>query len=117
MKATIDDIRLAYEMSKQCYEGKISRTYARECISASGNISENSANDYIYNLKSMLEGRHYTRTLSSCATKYFIERIHADYGENAYHAAIKATELHVDYYNSLGYGKRRNIERVLKELI
>ena len=76
----------------------------------------NSAKVYINNLKYMLEGKCYARTLNSYAPEYYIKQIRKDYGEQAYLAAIESTRLHVDYYNSLGYSKRRSIEKLLKTL-
>lgn len=117
MKVTIDSIHYAYEIAKQCYSGLLSFTEAYERIATNTGMAPNSAKDYINNLKYMLEGKCYARTLNTYATRFYIKRIREDYGEKAYRCAIEATRLHVAYYNGLGYGKRRSIEKILKEMI
>ena len=79
-------------------------------------MAVNSAKDCVNNLKYMLEGKCYVRTLNTYATEHYIKQIRKDFGEQAFQAAISATQQHVAYYNSLGYGQRRSIEKLLKEL-
>ena len=116
MKVTIDSIHYAYEIAKQCYSGLLSFTEAYERIATNTGMAPNSAKDYINNLKYMLEGTCYCRTLNTYATKYYLTQIRKDYGEQAFQAAVSATQQHVAYYNSLGYSQRRSIEKLLKEL-
>ncbi len=116
MKVSISTVHYAYEVAKQCYSGTLSFTDAYMRISKEKGMVPGSAKDYVNNLKYMLEGKCYTRTLNTYATEYYIKQIRKDYGEQVYLAAIEATQKHVDYYNSLGYGKRRSIEKLLKEL-
>lgn len=116
MKVSIEAIQYAYGVAKRCYAGTLSFAEAYSDISEQTGMAVNSAKDYINNLKYMLEGTCYCRTLNTCATEYYLTQIRKDYGEQAFQAAISATQLHVAYYNSLGYGQRRSIEKLLKEL-
>ena len=116
MKVSVDAIHYAYEIAKLCYAGNLSFTEAFSRIVGETGMAANSAKDYINNLKYMLEGKCYARTLNTYATEYYLKQIRKDYGETAYRAAIEATRQHVVYYNSLGYGKRRSIEALLQKL-
>jgi hypothetical protein len=116
MKVSIEAIQYAYGVAKRYYAGSLSFTDAYTNISEHTGMAVNSAKDYINNLKYMLEGRCYARTLNTYATEYYLTQIRKDYGEQAFQAAISATQQHVAYYNSLGYAKRRSIEKLLKEL-
>lgn len=116
MKVSIESIRYAYEIAKRCHAGSLSFTEAYSNISENTGMAANSAKDYVNNLKYMLEGKCYARTLNTYATEYYLKQIRKDYGETAYRAAIEATRQHVVYYNSLGYGKRKSIEALLQKL-
>lgn len=116
MKVSPSAIHYAYEVAKQCHSGSRSFSDAYQEITTATGMAANSAKDYIHNLRYMLEGKCYIRTLNTYATEYYIKQIRKDYGEQAYLNAIEATKQHVVYYNNLGYGKRRAIERLLKEL-
>lgn len=116
MKVSAETIHHAYEIAKRCYAGKLSFTEAYSKIAGETGMAANSAKDYVNNLKYMLEGKCYVRTLNTYVTEYYLTQIRKDYGEQAFQAAISATQQHVAYYNSLGYGQRRSIEKLLKEL-
>ena len=116
MKVSIEAIQYAYGIAKRYYAGSLFFTDAYINISEHTGMATNSAKDYINNLKYMLEGTCYCRTLNTYATEYYLTQIRKDYGEQAFQAAISATQQHVAYYNSLGYGQRRSIEKLLKEL-
>ena len=116
MKVSIEAIQYAYGIAKCNYASSLSFTDAYTNIAEHTGMAVNSAKDYINNLKYMLEGTCYCRTLNTYATEYYLTQIRKDYGEQAFQAAISATQQHVAYYNSLGYAKRRSIEKLLKEL-
>ena len=116
MKVSTEAIQYAYEIAKRCHAGSLTFTEAYSSIAEHTGMAVNSAKDYVNNLKYMLEGMCYCRTLNTYATEYYLTHIRKDYGEQSFHAAIRATQQHVAYYNSLGYGQRRSIEKLLKEL-
>lgn len=116
MKVPTESIHYAYEIAKCFCAGRLSFTEAYSKIADETGMATNSARDYVNNLRYMLEGKCYTRTLNTYATKYYLTQICKDYGEQAFRAAISATQQHVAYYNNLGYGQRRSIENLLKEL-
>lgn len=119
MRKTITNemVKSAYEIAKKVYEGKIGRTEGRTEIAQTTGMNEGSAGDYITNLKAMLEGQRYTRTLNTFATRYNLEKIREDYGEAAFNNAIHAVTEHVKYYNALGHGNLNSIQAVVDDLI
>ena len=116
MLISIEAIHYAYEIAKRCYAGSLSFTEAYSKIADETGMAANSAKDYVNNLKYMLEGKCYVRTLNTYATEYYLKQIRKDYGEQAFQSAISATQQHVTYYNNLGYGQRRSIEKLIKKL-
>ena len=116
MKVSVEAIHYAYEIAKCFCAGSLSFTEAYSKIADKTGMAANSAKDYVNNLKYMLEGKCYVRTLNTYATEYYLKQIRKDYGEQSFQAAISATQQHVVYYNNLGYGQRRSIERLLIEL-
>ena len=79
-------------------------------------MGKGSVGDYIQNFCSMMDGRKYTRTLSSYTTKYYLEHIRQDYGEEQFQTALKAVREHIQYYNSLPYGNLNKIQEIVDDL-
>jgi len=52
--------------------------------------------------------------MSLYATTYYVTKIREDYGEKAFIAALESNRKHVAYYNALSYGKRRCIEKMIR---
>lgn len=63
----------------------------------------------------MMQGKKYTRTINTEATRYYLENIHKDYGVDQLRIALKAVEQHTDYYGKLGRGNLRSIEKLVNE--
>ena len=75
-----------------------------------------SAGDYIQNFCAMMEGKRYTRTFSAYTTRYYLEHIRADYGEEQFQTALKAVRAHVQYYNSLSNGNLNKVQEIVDDL-
>jgi hypothetical protein len=106
---------VAHNAAKKVYEGTFSRSEGvREIVKLSG-MNEGSAGDCIQGFLAMMNGERYTRTLNGNLTRYFLDHILADYGGEALVNAVKACQLHAEYYAKLGYGKLRYIERIVEE--
>ena len=67
MKVSIEAIQYTYGIAKRYYAGSLSFTDAYTNISEHTDMAVNSAKDYINNLKYMLEGTCYCRTLNTYA--------------------------------------------------
>lgn len=106
---------VAYEIAKKVYEGQLGRTEGREEIVRQTGMASGSASDYISDLLYMLEGESYARTLNEYATRYFLEHIRIDYGENALKSALESCKKHASYYATLGHGKLAYVDRIVEE--
>jgi hypothetical protein len=78
-------------------------------------MNPNSAADFISAFLAMMAGNAYKRAQSEFNTRYLVDNIRADYGEAAYHTAIKACAEHASYYAALGRGRLAYVERIVEE--
>ncbi len=116
MRITNEMSEQAYEIAKKVYYEQLTRTEARLEIADITGMSEGSAGDYITNLLAMLDGKKYTRTLNTYATRYFLVSIKRDFGEDLFEKAKQAVAQHIKYYNALGNGNLNSIQEVINEL-
>ncbi|HBR56950.1 MAG TPA: hypothetical protein DEA22_05705 [Blastocatellia bacterium] len=79
-------------------------------------MNQASASDYINNFKLFMAGRVYHRTLSAYATRYYLDSILADFGEDALKKALEAVSQHLDYYENLTGAPQSKIRAAVKEL-
>ncbi|MHC1731982.1 MAG: hypothetical protein AB9888_08155 [Bacteroidales bacterium] len=114
-KITNEMVTLAYDYAKKVYLGELSRNEGKFEIARVAGMNAGSAQDFITDFLAMMSGNEYHRTMSNFATTYFIENIRKDFGEKAYQSALDATEKHIKYYNSLGYGKLKAKEEIVKK--
>ena len=112
---TEEMVAYAYEISKKVFKGKLSRTEGRDQITNQVNMNPGSAGDYISAFYSMMEGERYTRTLNEYSTRYFLESILEDYGEEGLRKAVKASSKHATYYAALGRGRLAYVEKIIEE--
>ncbi|GHI01357.1 hypothetical protein [Neobacillus kokaensis] len=115
-KITSEMVKIAYEYAKKVYSGNLTRQEGKLAISKKTGMNPGSAQDYITCFLAMIEGREYHRTMSNLGTEYFLENIKKDFGERSFQLAIEATEKHIKYYNSLGYGQLKAKEDIVKKL-
>ncbi len=112
---TNEMVSYAYEISKKVFEGALSRTEGRDQITNQVNMNPGSAGDYISAFYSMMEGERYTRTLNEYSTRYFLESILEDYGEEGLEKAVIASSKHATYYAALGRGRLAYVEKIVEE--
>ncbi len=114
MIITKDMSRRAYELAKAVYQGSADRTSAIKELHTDTGMNAMSAADYIHNLRKMLAGEVYHRTLNFYATNYFLENIRSDFGEVALRNALSALKKHLDYYDSLGRSRQVKLRNLLQ---
>ncbi|AXT50367.1 hypothetical protein D1818_05815 [Aquimarina sp. BL5] len=101
MKVTKELVHVAYEVAVNVYQGKLTRKEGIDKIAGNGRMNSNSAADYIHNLKRLLDGEKFTRTLNSYSMDYYLKNIHLNYGKRGISNALKALKLHITYYENL----------------
>lgn len=104
----------AYQFGQKVYAKTTRLMDAKKHLVALG-INGNSAMDYVYGLRQMLNGHRYERTLSTEATDDFLKWIKRDYGEQKYRSAIAALRQHIEYYQSLTKSPMRGLRAVLQK--
>lgn len=114
-KITNEMVAIAYKYAKKVYFGEMTRTEGKVNISRSSGMNEGSAQDYITDFLAMMEGNVYHRVMCNYGTAYYLENIRKDFGEEAFKRAISATEKHIMYYNSLGYGQLKQKEKIVNQ--
>jgi hypothetical protein len=110
-----DMTEVAYDIAKQVYEGTVRRSEGKEQIALRTGMNPGSAGDYISVFLAMMDGIEYKRTINEHSTKFFVNRIRADYGEAAFRKAIEACDKHASYYAALGRGRLVYVERIVAE--
>ncbi|NMD72427.1 hypothetical protein HHO41_19330 [Bacillus sp. DNRA2] len=113
-KITNEMIETSYNIAKKVYFGQLSRQEGKLAISNATGMNPGSAQDYITDFLSMMDGKEYQRVMSNYGTTYFLENIRKDFGERAFQKAIEATEKHIKYYNALGYGRLKAKEEIVE---
>lgn len=110
---TEDIVRHAYEIARSVMRDEIKERDAVRQLSLIYNMSPGSASDYIRNLRQMLNGEVFHRTIKLFATGYYLNSIREDFGEIAYRNSLKSFEGHLNYYESLSKGGARPSHRAL----
>lgn len=116
MKITNEMTHRAYEIVKMVYNDELSRSEAKYKISDETGMNAGSAGDYITNFLAMMDGQRYTRTMNTYATRYILESIKRDYGNEKFQKALEATKEHIKYYNGLKNGNLNSIQNVVDDL-
>ncbi len=114
-KITKEMIEKSYNIAKEVYFGQLSRQEGKLVISNATGMNPGSAQDYITDFLSMMDGKEYQRVMSNYGTIYFLENIRKDFGEKEFQKALEATEKHIKYYNALGYGRLKAKEEIVKK--
>ena len=112
MATTLDIIKKIYPLGKDVFERRADIYDAHNTLVGDVGMNRASAMMYLYALLGMMRGERYKRAINGTATEYFLEMIHADYGPQALKAALSSVDEHIEYYESHGTGKLRNIRKI-----
>lgn len=116
VKITNEMTHRAYEIIKMVHNESLTRSEAKYKIAEETGMNAGSAGDYVTNFLAMMDGKRYTRTMNTYATRYLLENIRLEFGEEQFQKAIEATKEHVKYYNGLNNGTLHSIQNVIDEL-
>jgi len=97
----------AYCLAKQVNSGEISQSEAAHRLRDDFQLQPMSATGFISVAVSMLKGECYKRTNRTDATRYYLDMIHADYGDGGLARAMAAVKQHTAYYAELNNGRGR----------
>lgn len=115
-KITADDFTVAYAAGKRWINGDLTEREAVDLLVTERGMNRASASDYVRNLRQMISGQAFHRTLNTPALQYYLDRIRADFDEGAYRNALQSLAKHLDYYEQLPTGaKQPGLRRLLAE--
>lgn len=96
-KITDKMIEKSYKVGKQFYKKQVSLKDGTKLLAEMG-MNQNSAVDYVYNYSNLIQGKLFTRTMSSYATEYYLKKINEENGINGLENALLSLSQHIDYY-------------------
>ena len=117
MKITEEMSREAYLVAREVYRDTIGRDAGVSDLSTRVGMNSGSASDLVDNLRHMLDGEIYHRTLNYYTTKHYLQRIWVDFGEESIRNALAALRMHLDYYDSLGKGSQVRLRALFEETV
>jgi len=108
-------IRDCYDAAILVRRGLVLPTEAVRQASLAAGMNTASASDYVYNVRRLLEGRSYTRTMNPEATGLILHWISADFGAEVARTAAEKVLDHVEYYSGLPRGGPQKAVREVAE--
>ncbi|MDF2383077.1 HNH endonuclease [Nostoc ellipsosporum NOK] len=115
-KITPEDTAEAYAVAKRVIFGELAEAEGVAELVTTRDMNPASASDQIRNLRQMLTGKAFHRTLSAYSIRYYLEHIEVDFGASAMATALRSVRAHIEYYNALGNGRLNRIETVCNEI-
>ena len=100
MKITEHQVEVAYSIARKVYLGEIRIKNGSTFLSEKHGLNINSARDFINTYKHLVNGNVFHRGMSAAAMKYFLDSIYKDEGANFLKQAVKALNLHIDYWEN-----------------
>lgn len=115
MKPSKTPTHQVYQIAKQIFEKQISRKDGIEILNIDHNMNKNSAGDYVYNFKCMMEGRKFSRISNSFTVTYYMDQILKDFGKEKLKNAVTALKLHVEYYQNKTGVTQHSMHRIIEK--
>ena len=112
MATTLDVIKQIYPLARDVFERRANKYEARDTLVKNAGMNPASAMMYLYAFMNMMEGECYRRAINGEATEYFLEMIHADYGQEALKTALSSVDKHIKHCQKEGWGERHNIREI-----
>lgn len=114
-KITKEQYSAAFRVAVDFYHGRTTLTDGSAYLHEAHNLNIASARDYMYDFKCMMNGQVFHRAMSADAIDYFFNQIATEFGLVALKNAVKATELHIIYFEGLGRTKLPKLRGVVEK--
>jgi hypothetical protein len=88
----------AFEFGRKVLAGQVTEAQAVERLVAEYGMDAGSADGYVRQLEHFLNGVAYTRTINDPATRYYLENIAKDFGNEGLQNSLNALRGHIEYY-------------------
>lgn len=112
---TDEQVHAAYALSKQVLHGEIATSAAVTALTEQHGMNPGSAQAYVSTLQHIFAGREYRRTVNAYATRYFLDCIFRDFGNEGLSRAIESLKKHANYYASTGKSSLPSIRKLITE--
>ena len=112
----LEDMKNIYEAAKKVYAHEISVDNAVSDLMKKTEAKSSSLKMYFNIYAHMRKGKCYKMGTSASFTKFLLEHIFSDFGEETLFTALKATKLHAEYRASVN-NEQPGIEKVCREII
>ena len=103
-------VEKSYEIGINVYKNQLDRNKGAGILNNQYKMNQNSALMYIGNIICMLNGQCYKRLMAEDHTKYFLNMINKDFGQEYLQKALYAMKLHIQYIKSIN--KPSNVEKL-----
>jgi len=110
----INMIEAAYNVAKEYYLDRCNFQQGRKIVNESSGMNIGSAGNFLVVFRAMMDGNEYHRTLNKEATRYYLENIYNDYGDEQLRIAITACRKHLLYYEEK-QSKQPSIGKIVNE--
>lgn len=114
-KITKDQYSAAFSVAIDFYHGRLTLKTGSDHLNKVHKLNLASARDYMYDFRCMMNGEVFHRAMSADAIDYFLSEIQSQFGLDALKNAVKATELHITYYEALDRGKLYKLRGVVEK--
>lgn len=110
-KITLNEISVAYELSKKLYQKDISQ---REAITKVNEIGMNvgSAKMYFLIFESLMNGENFKRTINAPSFDYYLDKIYLDFGKIKLEKALSALNKHIKYFEDVQDSRMIKVRRI-----
>ncbi len=117
MRITEKEYSLGYEKAKLVFDKKETMSNAVDFLSDKEglNMKKSSARYYLDAYLCMRNGIIYQNTINESATKYYLEHIYSENGEDALKLALESLNAHVSRYSEYGKGKLQSLNNLYEE--
>ncbi len=101
-----------YRLGKDIFEGRAELNDSLDYLATDMGMHRGSATMIVGAFTAMRTGERYTRTVSNPTTKYFLERIFTDYGEDGLRMALNAVWKNITYHEDFLDGKKEGTRKI-----
>lgn len=112
----LEDMENIYEAAKKVYNREITAEVAVRELMTKTEAKEASLKMYLNIYAYMRKGKCYKLSTSAKFTKYLLEQIYVEFGEEAFKTAVSAAKLHSEYRASVN-NEQPGITKVCREVI
>jgi len=114
-KITKEQIIEIYQVSKDVYLNKLEVDTAIIKLENDLGINPTYASIFIANLRCLLKGKVFKRTMGALAFDYYLSQIIIDFGEGNFNLCLQSLKLHINYLENHYKSKKNKLRSLLSK--